>query len=114
MAAHVGSGDERRTGQPPVAAETGLRAGAGGSLEQPARRQPELAGDLAGDQLGLIEAPSPAPGGARRRPGHDIDVAPGTEPLGHEAVDEQPGEVTRELAAVAVLEPEDDVADSAR
>ena len=106
-------GHERRTGEPPVAAETGLRAGAGGSLEQPARRQPQLAGDLAGDQFGLVE-PTPAPASrARRRPGHDIDVAAGSKPLGHEAVDEQTGEVTGELATVAVLEPEDDVADAA-
>ncbi len=110
--APVGMADERRTGQPPVAAKTGLRAGAGRSLEQPARRQPQLAGDLAGDQFGLIE-PAPAPASrARRRPGHDIDVAAGSNPFGDEAVDEQAGEVTRELAAVAVLEPEDDVADA--
>ena len=34
----------------------------GGSLEQPARRQTQLAGDLAGDQLGLVE---PAPSATR-------------------------------------------------
>ena len=104
---------ERRTGQPPVTAKTGLGAGADGSLEQPARRQAQLAGDLAGDQFGLVEAAPPPATRARRRPGHDIDVAAGSNPLGDEAVDEQTGEVTRELATVAVLEPEDDIADPA-
>jgi hypothetical protein len=105
---------ERRTGQPPVTAKTGLGAGAGGSLEQAARRQAQLAGDLAGDQFGLIEAAPMAATSARRCPGHDIDVAAGSNPLGDEAVDEQTGEVTSELPTVAVLEPEDDIAHSAR
>ena len=112
LVAYVGSGDERRTGETTVAPETGLRAGAGRPLEQPARRQPQLAGDLASDEFGLIEPPPPAAGGARGRPCHDLDVAPRSKPFGHHAVDEQTGEVSGELTPIAVLEPEDDVADA--
>jgi hypothetical protein len=95
-----------------MATETGLRAGSRCSLEQPARRQTELAGDLASDQFRLVE---PAPASTRRargRPGHDIDVAPRSDSLGHEAVDEQTSEMAGELAPIAVLEPQDDIADT--
>ena len=112
MVADVGSGHERRTGETTIAPETGLRSGAGGPLEQTPRRQPQLAGDLASHQFGLIEPPTPAAGRARRCPCHDVDVAPRPETLGHHAVDEQAGEVTGELTPIAVLEPEDDVADA--
>jgi hypothetical protein len=71
-----------------------------------------LAGDLTSDQLGLVE---PAPASTRRargRPRHDIDVAARSNSLSYEAVDEQTSQVAGELAAIAVLEPQDDVADT--
>ena len=59
-------------------------------LEQAATRHAELAGDVAGDQLGLVEAPpapSPTPG---RRPGDHVDATPQR----GQPVDQEAGQVT--------------------
>jgi len=48
---------------------------AGDPLQQAAAGAPEPAGDALCEQLGLIEAPVPAPAGRRRRPGDDVDMA---------------------------------------
>ncbi len=105
---HVGMGAERRASEPGRPVAPGLRTtGRVGPLEQPPTRHPELAGDVTGDQLGLVEASLPPPPAARRRPRDDVDAVAG----GDEPVDEQPGEVPGDGSPVPVLEAEQDVTD---
>ena len=72
--------------------------------EQPSTRHTELAGDVPGHQLALIEAACTPPCVAGGRPGHDIDAT--LVAADDDGVDDQPGEVAGDLAPVAILEPE--------
>ena len=57
-------GPERRAAEPGHAGLSGLRRRVTRALEQAPARDAELPGDLAGDELGLVETPrSTAPAG---------------------------------------------------
>ena len=79
------------------------------AFEQAPARHTELAGDVAGDQLGLVEATLVTPAHAGRRPGDDVDALTG----GRHPVDDETCQVAGDGAAVAVLEAEQHVADTA-
>lgn len=112
-AGDVGPGAERRALEPIDTATTGLRRLIGIALEQPTAPQPELTSHLLGHQLRLIEpalAPTMRRGG---RPGHHVDVDPGTDAGCQQPVHEQTCEMPGELATIPVLEPQHDVARTA-
>ena len=99
-------GAERRPVESSRPAAAGLRIAPTFPLEEAAAGHAELAGDLAGDQLRLVEPPRTPAGRARRCPRDDI----GTRARPGHAVDEQAGEMGGDGAPVAVLEPEEDLA----
>lgn len=79
------------------------------ALEEPPAGHTQLGGDSSGHELGLIEAPASAAPPARRRPRDHVDVGR-PDAGGEQPIDEETGDVVTELATVAVLEPQDDVA----
>ena len=76
-------------------------------LEEATARQPEVGGDGSGDHLRLIEATLPPARCAGRRPRDEVDVGSSRQ----QASSEHAGDVAGDLAAILVLEPEQDVAD---
>lgn len=112
-AGDIGPDAERRALEPIDTATTGLRWLSTIALEQPTAPQPELTSHLLGHQLRLVEpalAPTTRRGG---RPGHHVDIDPGTDAGCQQPVHEQTCEMPGELAAIPVLEPQHDVARAA-
>jgi hypothetical protein len=79
------------------------------AFEQSPARQPELGSHPARNDLGLVEPTPVPPARGCGCPRHDVEV--GRPHTGcDQTVDEQPGEVVRELPTIAVLEAEQHVA----
>ena len=99
---------EGRPGEPLTARPTRLGVLVARPIEQTARRHTELAADVPGDELGLVESSRPPSRRARRRPGDDVDAV--VVAVGDDGVDDEAGEVSSHLTTVAVLQPEHHVA----
>ena len=102
----VEPGSETRSAKPLGTGAPRLRAGGLLADKEAAAGKAELAGQMPGDQLGLIEAPLASTGVTRRRPGDHVDVDAGThtdllEPSAH-----QTRKMSRHRSTVVELEAE--------
>ncbi len=98
------SGDEFGTVETLDATAAGLGDRRSGSNQEAAARHAELAGDVTGHQLALVEPARASPRRAGRRPRDQVEVA--MVAVGDDRVDHQTGQMSRHLAPIAVLQPE--------
>ncbi len=104
-------GGESGPGEAACPVVPGLRFACRPAQQAPAG-ETELTGDLAGDELCLVETTLAAPLGTGGSPRDDIEGVAG-EPAPEQTVDEQPGEMGGHRPAVAVFESEHDIASAA-
>lgn len=95
--------------QPSRPVETGLNRAPGAALQQPTTWHAELQRHATSDEFGLVEPALVSALTARRCPCDDIDVV-GANPFGEQPVDQEPGEVVRQLTAIPILEAQQYIA----